>query len=42
VAISIFYATYGIPTLLDNWSYHSEEEINLDGTKHFVELCEYG
>ena len=42
VAISIFYGTYGIPTLLDNWSYHSEEEINLDGTKHFVELCEYG
>lgn len=42
VAISIFYGTYGIPTLLDNWSYHSEEEINLDETKHFVELCEYG
>ena len=42
VAISIFYGTYGIPNLLDNWSYHSEEEINLDGTKHFVELCEYG
>ena len=42
VAISIFYGTYGIPTLLDNWSYHSDEEINSDGTKHFVELCEYG
>jgi len=42
IAISIFYGTYGIPTLLDNWSYHSEEEINLDDTKHFVELCEYG
>ncbi len=42
VAISIFYGTYGIPTLLDNWSYHSDEEINSDATKHFVELCEYG
>ncbi|MDP8202717.1 MAG: hypothetical protein P9M11_11340 [Candidatus Tenebribacter burtonii] len=42
VAISIFYGTYGVPTLLDNWSFHSDEEINLDGTKHFVELCEYG
>jgi len=42
VAISIFYGTYGIPTLLDNWSYHSDDEINLHTTKHFVELCEYG
>ncbi len=42
VAISIFYGTYGIPNLLDNWSYHSDEEINSDATKHFVELCEYG
>ena len=42
VAISIFYGTYGIPNLLDNWSYHSDEVINADSTKHFVELCEYG
>ena len=42
VAISIFYGTYGIPTLLDNWSYFSDEEINSDPTRHFVELCEYG
>ena len=42
VAISIFYGTYGIPTLLDNWSYHSDEEINAEPEKHFVELCEYG
>ena len=42
VAISIFYGTYGIPTLLDNWSYHSDEEINTEPEKHFVELCEYG
>jgi len=42
VAISIFYSTYGIPILLDNWSYHTDESINSDDTKHFVELCEYG
>ncbi len=42
VAISIFYGTYGIPILLDNWSYHSEEDINLDLNNHFTELCEYG
>ena len=42
VAISIFYGTYGIPALIDNWSYHSDEETNADSIKHFVELCEYG
>jgi len=42
VAISIFYSTYGIPILLDNWSYHTDEIINSDDIKHFVELCEYG
>jgi len=42
VAISIFYGTYGVPTLIDNWSYNSDEVINADSTKHFVELCEYG
>jgi len=38
VAISIFYAIYGIPTLLNNWSYHSDDEINSEPEKHFVEL----
>lgn len=38
VAISIVYGTYGIPTLLDNWSYHSDDEINAEPEKHFVEL----
>lgn len=42
VAISIFYETYGIPTIIDNWSYHSAEEINEIPIRHFVELCEYG
>lgn len=42
VAISIFYGTYGVPTLVDNWSYHSDEEINAIDENHFVELCEYG
>lgn len=42
VAISLFYGTYGIPELLDNWSYHTKEDNNNDLKKHFVQLCEYG
>ena len=41
-AISIFYNTYGVPVLLDNWSYHNDTSVNADTTKHFVALCEYG
>ena len=42
IAVSIFYTTYGIPTLLDNWSFHSDPFVNTDSTKHIVALCEYG
>ena len=42
ICISVFYSTYGVPILLDNWSYHSDPIINVDSTKHFVALCEYG
>lgn len=42
IAISVFYTTYGIPNLFDNWSFHSDPTINADSTKHFVALCEYG
>jgi len=42
ICISVFYNTYGIPTLLDNWSYHINPAVNADSTKHFVALCEYG
>jgi hypothetical protein len=42
VCISIFYGTYGVPELIDNWSYHSHQEINNDPIRHFVEMCEYG
>jgi hypothetical protein len=42
VAISIFYTTYGIPELLDNWSFHDHSSINTDPLRHFVQLCEYG
>jgi len=42
VAISVFENTYGTPSLLDNWSYHTEDDINADSTRHFVALCEYG
>ena len=42
VCISIFYGTYGVPELIDNWSFHSNEIANADPIRHFVELCEYG
>jgi len=42
VAISIFYSTYGIPELLDNWSFHDHPGVNSEPIRHFVELCEYG
>ncbi|MEA2103327.1 MAG: hypothetical protein U9P79_01625 [Candidatus Cloacimonadota bacterium] len=42
VAISLFYGTYGIPVLLDNWSFHYDEIANADNCRHFVALCEYG
>ncbi|MCF7794684.1 MAG: right-handed parallel beta-helix repeat-containing protein [Candidatus Cloacimonetes bacterium] len=42
VAISIFYTTYGVPDLIDNWSFHNDTGINSDPLKHFVQLCEYG
>ena len=42
VAISLFYSTYGVPQLFDNWSYHSDVQVNNDPIRHFVELCEYG
>jgi len=42
VAISVFYNTYGIPNLLDNWSFHTKPAVNTDSTRHFVALCEYG
>lgn len=40
--ISIQYGFYGIPDVIDNWSFHSDEEINADLLNHFVLLCEYG
>lgn len=42
VAISLFYGTYGIPELIDNWSFHTQGQFNSDPIRHFVELCEYG
>lgn len=42
VCISIFYGTYGVPDLIDNWSFHDHPNINSDPLRHFVELCEYG
>ena len=42
ICISVFYSTYGVPTLLDNWSYHSDTSVNADSIRHFVAFCEYG
>lgn len=40
--ISVQYGYYGIPDVIDNWSFHYDEEINADPLNHFVLLCEYG
>ncbi len=42
VAISVFYGTYGVPDLIDNWSFHDDGQINSEPLRHFLELCEYG
>jgi len=42
VAVSIFYETYGIPDLIENWSFHNDQVANADPILHFVQLCEYG
>lgn len=42
IAISVFYATYGVPELVDNWSFHEHPQINFDPLRHYLELCEYG
>jgi len=41
VTISAIYG-YGIPDLIDNWSYHTDIHINADSLNHFMQLCEYG
>ena len=33
---------YGFPLMIDNWSFHNNEENNDIPLKHFVLLCEYG
>lgn len=40
--ISVQYGFYGIPELVDNWSFHSRENVNADSLRHFLHLCEYG
>ena len=42
VCISVFYGTYGVPDLIDNWSFHDHQVINSEPLRHFMELCEYG
>lgn len=39
--ISIFPGVYGTPVIIDNWSYHSDEEINADSLNHYAAYCEF-
>lgn len=38
IAISLFEGTYGMPILMGNWSYHSDETVNTDSLFHFSGL----
>jgi predicted outer membrane repeat protein len=42
IAISDFIGWYGLPSLTENWTYFSDEEVNADTLRHYVSLCEYG
>jgi len=42
IAISVFYGIYGTPFIQDNWTYHYDQENNLDPLRHIIHLCEYG
>jgi hypothetical protein len=33
---------YGFPTVVENWSFHSDPVANADPKRHFSLLCEYG
>lgn len=33
---------YGVPAVNDNWTFHSDADLNADSLTHFVLLCEYG
>jgi hypothetical protein len=34
--------TFGIPVVRENWSYHTDPDVNADLMRHFALLCEYG
>jgi len=42
IAFSAFFGTYGVPDIMDNWSYHDDPAANADPVRHFGLLCEYG
>jgi hypothetical protein len=42
VAFSIQSGYYGVPSIQENWSYHSDPEANAEMLAHFCLLCEYG
>jgi hypothetical protein len=42
MALSAFPGIYGYPVILDNWTFHYNDEVNSDPLRHIIQLCEYG
>lgn len=42
ICFSIQFGFYGVPTICENWSYHTDALANADPLRHFLMLCEYG
>jgi hypothetical protein len=42
ISFSVQYGYHGVPTIRENWSYHSDPDINEQMLAHFSLLCEYG
>ncbi len=42
IAASAFPGIYGLPVLLDNWTFHEDQTANSDSLRHIIQLCEYG
>jgi hypothetical protein len=42
MAFSGFVGLYGMPDIVENWSFHSDPAANADPLRHYVFLCEYG
>ncbi|MHC4942533.1 MAG: hypothetical protein ACYTG7_05875 [Planctomycetota bacterium] len=42
IVFSGIIGTFGVPVVKDNWSYHTDPDVNADPLRHFTLLCEYG